>query len=131
MAERPGISRTSRRQNVIHHSRNARDTFRRRAIGIVREREELFQRFGVAARRTPGVRGVIESSLTRELFDLRRPGRILLTSRQIFLGKMKATIGIIAHPVSCACAGGAEASMITRRTISNPIRSRIQFFISD
>ena len=85
-------------ENVIHHCRNARDTFRRRTIGIVREREELFQRFGVAARRTPGVRGVIESSPARELFDLRRPGRILLTRRQIFLGKMKATIGIIRHP---------------------------------
>jgi hypothetical protein len=47
-------------ENVINHSRNAPDTLRRRAGGILREGEELFQRFAVTARCALSNRDVIE-----------------------------------------------------------------------
>ena len=88
-------------ENVINHSGDAPDAFRRRAIGILREREKLFQRLAVATRSAPRACGVIEFSPTRELFDLRFSGRIFLTARQILRGEMKANATEM-HPAGFA-----------------------------
>ena len=88
-------------ENVINHSGYAPNAFRRRAIGILREREKLFQRLAVSARSAPCDCGVIQSSPARELFDLRFSGRIFLAARQILLGEIKANATEL-HPAGLA-----------------------------